>query len=84
MFLLLSSCRGGTGVVVASLYYQSATKDHSHGKDKGDGAKNNGARTPAGPSRVSLSGVGTAVTSSSETRDEEAVAAQPLITVQQR
>lgn len=80
---VVTNFRAGTGVVVAALYYQSATKDHGHGKEKGEAPKN-GGRNPTGPARVSLSGVGTAVNSSADPRDEEAAAVQPLIAVQQR
>ncbi|KAF6258757.1 UDP galactose transporter-related protein [Scenedesmus sp. NREL 46B-D3] len=66
----------GTGVVVAALYYQSATKD-SHAKDKD-------AKEPA-PKNVSLAGVGTANSGSGDhARDEEAATAQPLLVSQQR
>jgi hypothetical protein len=72
--------RAGTGVVVAALYYQSATKD-SHAKDKE-------AKEPPpkkAESRVSLAGVGTVNSSSGDhARDEESATAQPLLVGQQR
>jgi hypothetical protein len=74
------SCRAGTGVVVAALYYQSATKD-SHAKDKE--AKEPAPKNAA--SRVSLSGVGTANSNSGDhPRDEESASQQPLLVGQQR
>eukprot|EP00878_Enallax_costatus_P003113 GHUV01003312.1.p1 GENE.GHUV01003312.1~~GHUV01003312.1.p1 ORF type:complete len:397 (+),score=73.20 GHUV01003312.1:156-1346(+) len=75
----------GTGVVVAALYYQSATKDHSHGKDKGGEVVKTNGRNPTGPARVSLTGVGTPVNiTNSEPRDEEAAVTQPLMSGPQR
>lgn len=85
--LLSPAPRAGTGIVVAALYYQSATKDHGH-KEKDKDAKEDVAAAAVAasknvPRRGSLAGVGTANSSSGDhARDEEAAVAQPLLTQQ--